>query len=228
MSIAITITGRKSILESHFQPPLNIDEKYECGLIYFSALYSIPNINENNNVFSYGNDKKIKIPCGTYDLYDIADYIRTKLTDCDFIIKPNNNTLKCLIYCSNTLNFDVDNSIGSILGYKKKKLEANKWHESENPVNILPVSMVRVECDLIKGSYTNGYPSHILYEFVPNVPPGHRFIEVPKTIIYFPVNKSIITSINIKILNERGQCIDFREKCIDLRLHIRKQDDCLQ
>lgn len=228
MSIAITITGKRSLLESSFQPPLNIDDKYECGLIYFSALNSIPNINESNNVFAYGNGKKIKIPCGAYDLYDIADYIRSKVTNCDFMIKPNNNTLKCSIYCSNTINFDTHNSIGSLLGFQNVKLEANKWHESQNPVNILPLSMIRVECDLIKGTYTNGLPSHILYEFVPNVPPGYRFIEVPQSIIYFPVNKNIISSINIKILNEQGQYIDFREECVHIRLHLRKQDDCVQ
>lgn len=184
MSITLTITGNKSHLESQFQPPLALWENCECGLLYFSALNSIPNVTSRNNIFTYGEEnKQLIIPEGTYDLYDIAEYLETNIIDCEIKIKPSNNTLKCYLYCSERVNFTANNSIGHLLGFQNTKLEPNKWYESMNPVNILPVSVIRIECDLVQGSYINGSPSHVIHEFVPDVSPGHRYIEIPKNII---------------------------------------------
>lgn len=221
MSITITFTGNKSKLETNFNPPLHIDNEYECGLLFFSALNSIPNVNNNRNVFIYG-DNKLILPCGTYDLYDINEYLNDNMKNAYIQLIPNNNTLTCSLYCSETVNFDADSSIGPLLGFSNTLLEANKWHESPNQVNIQPVSVIRVECDLVQGSYINGLPSHIIHEFTPNIPPGYRYIEVPKKVIYFPVNKINISSINIKILDENGKCIDFRKENILVRIHLRK------
>lgn len=223
MSTTITITGHESMLESYFHPTLNFAEQYECGLLFFSATNSVSNINTLNNLFIYGDDyKQFQIPTGAYDLYDIQDYLTKKLTDCEIDFKANNNTLKCSMLCSKTVHFEKENSIGQLLGFGKTKLEANKWHESKGLVNILPLSVIRIECDLINGSYINGLPSHIIHEFVPNVPPGHQYIEVPNNIIYFPINKYDIPSVTIKIVDESGNLIDFRKEQIQLRLHLRK------
>lgn len=151
------------------------------------------------------------------------DFLESKLKQCEIRIKPNNNTLKCSIYCSEIIHFEEHNSIGALLGSQKVKLEANKWHESENLVNILPLTLIRIECDIVQGSYVNGLPTHIAHEFVPNVPPGYRLIEIPQNIIYLPINKSNISSITIKVLDEYGNYIDFREENIQLRLHIRRE-----
>lgn len=222
MSITLTISGRKSLLQSHFQPPLCLDDAYECGLLYFSALNSITNINDKNNIFAYGEREQLKLPYGTYDLYDIVDYLESNIKDCEINIQANNNTLKCSLYCTKNVNFNVDNSIGPTLGFRKTNLEANKWHESLDSVNILSPSMIRIECDLVHGSYNNGEPSHTVYEFIPNVPPGHRFIEVPNNIIYLPVNKKCISSIIVKVVDEWGKYLDFKDELIQLRLHLKQ------
>lgn len=223
MSLTLTMTGNEPILESHFQPPLSIEDNWECGLIFFSAINSISNVNTTNNIFAYGDDgETLKIPCGTYDLYDLLSFLETNVNNCEINIKPNTNTLKCSIYCTKTIHFEEKNSIAKLLGFNNKKLEANKWHESEIPVSILPVSVIRIECDVVQGSYVNGLPSHIIHEFVPNVPPGHRFIEVPNNIIYLPVIKKNISKITVKIVDSLGKCIDFRRENILLRLQLRK------
>ena len=96
MSVTVTITGNKSELETYFHPSLSINDKYECGLVYFSAFNSIPNINYKNNIFSNGNNgKQLKIPYGTYDLHDICEYLENNLNDCEIKIKSNSNTLTC-------------------------------------------------------------------------------------------------------------------------------------
>lgn len=223
MSVTLTITGNKSMLHTNYFPPLNVGDSYECGLLYFSSFNSIANINESNNVFYYGDgENKVIIPVGAYELDDISEYLKRNLNDCEIKIKTNNNTLKCAIYCSKTINFQEQNSIGQLLGFPKVKLEANKWHLSPNNVDILPLAAIRVECDLVQGSYTNGLLSHIIHEFVPNVPPGYRIIEVPANVIYFPVNKKYISSVTIRILDIDNNYIDFRGENIQLCLHLRK------
>lgn len=223
MSTTISITGNKSIIETNFNPPLIFDGSYECGLLYLSSFNSIPNINENNNLFSYGEtDSEIKIPKGTYDLQDINDYLSKNIKNCELFLLPNNNTMKSSLFCTKNVNFHKKNSLGELLGFPKVKLEANKWHESVNPVNILPVSVIGVDYDLVTGSYINGSPSHIIYQFIPNVPPGYQFVEKPKNIIYFPIVKNYITSIRLKIVDIHGFPIDFGNKNIQLSHHIRQ------
>lgn len=224
MSLTLTITGYDSTLRTNYFPPLSLDDSnYECGLLYFSTFNSIPNINETNNSFSYGDDGlKIKIPPGAYEVDDISEYLKENVIDCNVDIKTNNNTLKCSIFCDKQINFHHEGSIGNVLGFPKLQLEPYKWHESPNNVDILPLSVVRIECDLVQGSYTNGLPSHIIHEFVPNVPPGYRIIEAPTNVIYFPINKTNITAVTVKLVDVNGSSIDFRKENIQLCLHIKK------
>lgn len=222
MSLTLTFTGNNSILQSEFVPTLTLDSNYECGLIYFSTFNSIHNINANNNVFVYGEKNTIMIPHGSYDLYDLNDYIKANAKNCHINIYPNKNTLQCCIYCDQKINFSVKNSIGSLLGFSKTVLESNKLHVSNTPVSIIPVSVIRIECDLVHGSFTNGLPTHIISEFPLSVPPGHQLIEVPKNIIYFPIRKRNISEITVKVLDSEGELINFNKENIQLCLHIRK------
>lgn len=224
MNMTFSLSGNKSVIESQYFPPLSLNGDYECGLLYFSACNSIPNINDKNNLFVYGEDSKhsIVIPTGTYDLNDISTYLQENANNCEITLKPNNNTLKCSLFCSDEIHFEHNNTIGELLGFPKVKLEAYKWYDSVYPITILPTSVIRIDCDLIKGSYTNGLESHTIYEFVPNIPPGYQFIEVPKNVIYFPLSKEHISYITIQILDAQGRVIDFRGETIQLCLHIRK------
>lgn len=86
--------------------------------------------------------------------------------------------------------------------------------------NIL--SVVRIECDLIHGSYSDGLPTHNIHEFLTYNTVGHQHIERPQNVIYFPVNKNIISSISIKIVDQFGHSIHFDKADIQLSLHLRK------
>lgn len=222
MSFTLSITGNTSYLVTNYSPSLLLDGEYECALLYLSTFNSIPNIDKTNNRFYYGSDEVIEIPEGAYELQDICDYLLTHTKDCSLKLSCNNNTLKITIVCSKDIHFEKDNSLGSLLGFGEQTLKANIMHESWLPVNILPTTIVRVECDIITGSYTNGHPSHILYEFAPNVPPGYRVIEIPKNIIYFRINQSEITSLGIKLLDSQNNLINLRGEEIQLYLHLKK------
>ena len=56
---------------------------------------------------------------GAYELTDIAESIKDE-TDCNVIIEPDKNTMKCLMEIKQgALSFDIENSIASLLGFRK-------------------------------------------------------------------------------------------------------------
>jgi hypothetical protein len=223
MSFTLSITGCSSSLITNHSPALELDGDYECGLLYMSTFNSIPNIDKRSNKFYYGENEVVEIPEGSYELQDIDDYLKSRLRDCSFTMTCNNNTLKTSILCSKTVHFNKEDSIGKLLGFGKETVPANILTESALPVSILSTTIVRVECDIVSGSFVNGKSCHIIHEFVPNVPPGYRIIETPKNVIYFPVTQKSLNSLKIRILDEKDNLVNLRGEEIQIYLHLRKK-----
>ena len=78
------------------------------------------NVNRRNNQFLYSNSNINKaITPGAYELTEIAELIKEE-TDGNVIIEPDKNTMKCLMEIKQgTISFDVENSIASLLGFRK-------------------------------------------------------------------------------------------------------------
>src|SRR5436190_24138417 len=93
---------------------------------------------------------------GSYEVDNINNFLSTKLeTGTQLEITANNNTLKCEIKSNKEIDFHPSDSLGSILGFKPQKLKANILHESDNPVSIIEVNAVCIECSLTTNSYSN-------------------------------------------------------------------------
>lgn len=223
-SVTITLNGTSSVLNANFFPPIDINnhQEYECGLIDFQSYHSIPNIDESVNKFFIG-DSEINIPTGTYEIESVYQYIKKVLDhSVSFVLSINKNTLRCEIASSLKIDFTRNGSIAPLLGFSNRILQANELHVSDNLVNIFRINTIRVECDLIKGSYFNNKKTHTLHEFFPKVEPGYKIIESPRNVIYFPITKSPIDNITLSILDQNNQPINFRGESITVRLHIRK------
>lgn len=223
MSFTLSITGSSSTLITNHSPAFQLDGEYECGLLYMSTFNSIPNIDHRNNKFHYGKNEVLEIPEGSYELQDLNDYLKNHLQGCNFSLTCNNNTLKTSILCSKNIYFNKEQSFGKLLGFGEETIPANILAESPFPVSILSTTIVRVECDIVSGSFVNGKPSHIIHEFVPNVPPGYRIIETPKNVIYFPVTHNSVSSLEIRILDENQNLVNLRGEEIQIYLHLRKK-----
>lgn len=225
MSLTYALTGTSSQLSCDYFPPIELAGEYECGLVDLQTYNSIPNIDEGNNLFHIGSEI-IEIPIGSYELDDIADYINKKMKNNDdnvIVLFANNNTLKSELIANAKVYFNKDCSIGSLLGFSKRILEPHIRHSSDLPVNITRVSAIRVECNIIEGSYSNSIKSHILHEFSPMVEPGYKIVEVPKNVIYLPLNTRAISTLTIRIVDQNGDLINFRGEQITIRLHLRRQ-----
>ena len=81
--------------------------------------------------------------------------------------------------------------------------------------------MLRVECNITRGAYINNKKVHTIHEFFPAVPPGFKIIEIPSKVIYQPLGVRSIHHIQLKIVDEYGDLVNFRGETITVRLHIK-------
>lgn len=240
MSYTFTLSSRESVLSSKIYPPiiLHEDEDYVLGLVNFESYNAIPNIDSSNNSFHYGENQHIKLPEGSYEISDISEYLKNYLklnlnnsisknkkdNEPPFLfLSANRNTLRCEIKANFEIDFTKNNSIGTLLGFKKKKLEANQKHISENPVDIFKVNSICIHCNLVSNSYNNGSSVHIIHMFYPLTPPGGKIVEKPNNVIYLPISTRYIDEIVLKITDQDGNLVNFRNEVVTARLHLKKQ-----
>lgn len=177
-------------------------------------------------LLTYEIKKVIRIPVGSYEIEKIFEYLTNilkKESEALFEAYVDKNTLKSIIKCNRKIDFNIQNSIASLFGFDKKILyEKNKIYESDNIVNIFKVNTIRIECDLIKGSYINSKAAYTIHEFIPKVSSGYKIVEIPNNIIYLPIAARTIPIINIKILDQDDNLVNFRGETITVRLHVKK------
>lgn len=239
-SFTVSLTGNSSELAATFFPELVLDDKYEysCGLLDFTTYHSIPNITHKNNKFYYdnGNAEKmdfgiIELPIGCYEAEDALNYIKSALKEklISFEYKINKNTLKTTINCSAKIVFGFMESILEVFGFKGeygKQIQANVEAESDDVIKISKLSVIRVECNIVTGAYVNGRLCHSIYEFPSNkVDVGYKIIEQPRNIIYLPIVMKRISFIQISIVDQDGNPIDFRGEDITCRIHIKRNEN---
>lgn len=227
----ICITGNTSDLKCTLFPPYDLSSapEWEMGFMDLMTYHSIPNIEEGKNSDVYfGDDIKLTLPTGSYEIEDINNYIvkelKVKKTGSNFELLANNNTLKSEIKCSEILDFTRDNTLRELLGFDSVKLEANKWHVSAKQVSINKVDIIRVTCNIVKGSYRDGVEGHVLHEFYPDVSPGYKIVEKPNIIQYLPITKkTILDEFRIRLEDQNENLVNFRNERINIRIDIRKK-----
>lgn len=242
MSRTFTLVGRSSTLELDVTPEIPLDKKYSLALVGLYTYNSIPNIEEgvNNKLYYWKGKGKnrqrhvLEIDEGAYEITDIERFLQkflkqrsgisSKETEEEFIsLKPNNNTLKCEIKSKFDIDFTPEDSVGPLLGFSNRVLKANIVHSSDKPVDIVRVNLIRVECNLVFGSFLNSKQTHILYEFKPTVDPGYAITVTPSHLIFLDVQENLgsIRHINIRLTDQNSQLINFRGEEIIVRLELR-------
>jgi hypothetical protein len=215
---------------------LDPNKKYEAALLSLDTYNSIPNITvEKNNIFAYSTDneepwKIITFNTGAYELAAINNEIKRQLiangdSDSAITITANVSRLTSIVSIENPsykVNFNVKNSIGSVLGFGAVVLGYG-YNESPNIVDIMQVNSILVNIDIIMGSYVNGSPSPAMYSFYPNVAPGYKIVERPNpSLIYYPLSRHDISRIRVWLTDQHGNLVDLRGETITIRIDIRE------
>lgn len=225
--VLISLNYNKSEINCTYHESIDLDKQcdYEICLLSFNTYNSIPNISEklkNNRFYYFKNNEEIeiKIPTGTYEISDIAKIVKNFEPDIE--IFTNNNTLKVEILSKYQIDFTKDNCINSLLGFSKQIIPIDKKVQSDLIVDIMRVNSIRIKCNIASGSYENNKLTNIIHEFHINDSPGYKIDEVPKNLIYLPINTKSIRELSIKICDQDNNLVDFRNENINIRLHIRK------
>lgn len=234
--LTVVVSGKGAEVACLFIPPIYLNGQHEMCMISLQTYNSIPNVTSYNNAFRYYSHKKphpdwvnVIIPDGTYDIHDLEEFIskqirRNEGDEVVFSLKGNSNTMKVEMYTTVDVDFSDEASIGSLLGFQRTIYLKDDMHISENIVDINRTSAIDIMCNIVDGSYRNGEPSHILYHFYPNVPPGFKIIEVPDDKIYMPVNTNVLSSIIIRAVDQAGRPIELRGEELTLYLRLRRKN----
>jgi hypothetical protein len=247
MERTFLICGRGSEISTDYFPPvvLRRDVQYVIGLVSFGTYNTIPNIltGYNNRLKFHGVIPKpsneifpkpgststvvssILVPQGNYEIEQIAQFLIAAALDkgVKLQIVVNKHTFRTRVKCDHAIEFSGPDSVGKCLGFTHSVvLEPGIWHDSPEVITVSPVSIVRINCNIVRGSYMNGQECHTLFSFYPQVPAGFRIDEAPDTVIYLPtINNHLIQNLTISFVDQRGEAIDFLNEEVTVVLHLK-------
>lgn len=227
MQRTICLSGASSELSANYFPPIFLEDGYdwECALITFETYYSIYNV--RNNQFVVLGAQKFKIPDGNYEVSDLNQFINEKINQSTgaYTFKLVANSVTHTTQLSSNVTVELSDQLSKILGFGKKvNFDRNITHTSTHSIDILPLSLIQIEVNIINGAYFNNFRTHIIHSFFPSVPPGFRINEVPANLIYHPIKDTAIDNIKVRVTDQKGELIDFAGEEITIRLHIRKRE----
>ena len=230
--------GNNCQIKTKFNPPLELDpnKQYEMALVNLETYWSFPNVTEKNNLFKFSDLKEnysILIPKGAYELAQINQYIQVEMKNLGFkeniiTLVPNLNTLKCLMYITKgfAVDFASETTIGAkMLGFERKVYIAkdnSETFEGTNIVDIIDINSIYVHNNLISHSYIDGNLSPVIYSFFPATGVGFKIVEVPKNLIYSPINLKTISSMQTWITDQNNKDLDLQGENLTIRFHLRK------
>ena len=116
------------------------------------------------------------------------------------------------------INFDIENSIAPLLGFRKIIYKKGKY-TSQKIVDIMGFSTINIHCNVISSVKDNGNNTDILYTFTLPEPPGYLIKIIPTNILYQNVTKRI-EYIEFHIKDEHGRPIDFNGDVLSFTLHL--------
>lgn len=86
-------------------------------------------------------------------------------------------------------------------------------------------NVIRIDCDIISGSYINGERNQTIHQFIAGVSIGSEqtFREIPKNLNYLPVKTKSLRRIHLSIVDSKGKLVNFQGAELICRLNIKRE-----
>ena len=198
---------------------LDIQKNYKAALTSFSTYNSLKNIYASrNDTFKYSKDagktwKIIKLQPGCYEINSInKEIIRQTGIDkkqLNFNIETTVNRISLTLDENHQVDFSVENSLSTLLGFDKK-IYTKGFHVGSNLPKITDINSIVVHCNIVQGAYLNGESTNALYSFPSySVPIGYKIVKEPRVLTYFPITQTSIDTISVWFTDENNNLIEF-------------------
>ena len=226
----------------NFQPPIDLGlGNYKAALSKLITMsYSWYNIDA-----SYGNSKirwrkkteewqTLIFPNGMYDYKGINSFLLTqtgkvdpkdKKSDFIFTLRFDKTILRVVILMHENYELDLsEGKFAELVGYEKKILTGKNNFVGVMVPNITrSVEWVFLHCNQISRR-ANDLPSDVLYSFsTPGLEVSYPFQKEPYRLEWHPVNKSMIYSIRIWVIDGRGNPRDLNGIDVAVSIMVEKE-----
>ena len=225
-----------------FQPMLDIGRSnWEIALTELTYTYSMRNVDNvfGNTTFRYSHNSgvtwyTITLPGGIYSISDINNYLHSvmdtnghsDLVDgvkvYELSLNVNFNTLRVIQTVTGTFRFDfATGNFFKLIGATQGVISSTVEGPGSADINNGTTSF-KLNCDIIDNSLFNGAISQALTVFTPDTPPGFVNTFRPSTLIYMPINRSIINSIRFSFTNQIGVPVSFYGEPVTIQMHMKE------
>ena len=117
--------------------------------------------------------------------------------------------MKCKVeVLQGDINFDVENSVASLLGFDKQIYSRSKY-TTNKIIDIMGFNTINIHCNIIYGAKDNGKDTDILYKYKLTEPHGYKIVNNPTNKLYQNLTKDRIEYLEFHIKDEYGRPIDF-------------------
>ncbi|KAE9523312.1 hypothetical protein AGLY_016260 [Aphis glycines] len=221
-SVTLSLTGIATILSVNYFPSINLYEDSEIALLCLQSFNSFLNINENNNTFSIetvDNENNNASRCGCYEIEDINQQVKKQidvynsenLTKLTFDISVDPYDFRSYIKCNGILHFEIPYSMALVFGFEKKQYKpVYAILRSEKAANFNTINSLKVMCNIAQGSFNNHLQSHSIYDN-----------SITANLIYYKLNKTIIDSITVQLVDQDHNPIDNFGEALTIVLYIK-------
>lgn len=223
-STSVKLMTKTSTITQRINPtiPLSSGKVYKAALTSFSTFNSIKNVHKDkNDKLKISKDsgktwQTITIQPGSYEITTLDREIKRQLgisvkdeKKIYFKVETTINRISLTLDSTHQVDFNVSNTIASLLGFEKKKYTEG-YHNGENLPKITDINSIVIHCDLIEGGYLRGQISNAIYSFPSfKVGIGYKMNEQPSVLQFFPITKPVIDLIRVWVTDENGNLLEF-------------------
>lgn len=211
-----------------FSPPLQLGSlAYEMALQFFTGINSVFNITSNMTINYTINATPYTciVPPGLYPIANLSTVLDTSIVNnggrtLDVQLLANVNSNRSVVQINDSVNVYTvtftDPHFAFLMGFPQSTVVSSTTTSPDLPnfnsdgSNTNTIDSFNLSVDCIQGSVLNGQTSNIIYSFIPAYSPAGYISERPINLTWIQVNKSIINSINFKMLDNNGNFLNFQ------------------
>ena len=234
----LIISGKSTSFINNFSPAIDLKGTWAIALDHLSTFHAIRNVTAANNRLAYYDGrgwKQINIRPGSYEIDAINEEVITHMkangdydtvNDSPFInITANKSRLTSIIeiVAPYKLSFNTAlNTIGPLLGFDQNIQLTPGFNESPNPVDIISVNSVAVNCNVTQSSYLNGVKTNSMYSFPVEVSPGFRMVTHPNSLQFHKIITDKLSTLRIWLTDDNEKPLDLNNELVTIRLRIQE------